>query len=498
MPTYRYAGYPTAQLYPTHTAKKGVKELLWGDWVKVTGSEKSGRVPVRARGEDGWMNTEDLQEERLLEIVFVDVGQGDGCLVVTPNDEHHVIDAGVSDNMYRYLKWRYAGFKRKWTFASATITHPDQDHYLGFKKLFEEENVSFEAVYHNGIMEERDERNPLGPSQKIGGRKYLTGLIESPAELRAFLRQKERWQHPTRRQYNKRYPTLLHTALHSGRVEDIRMLSDAHCDDGYLPRYGEDKELCIRVLGPVVETDDGQRSLLRWLGSKGETKNGHSVLYLLKYRHLRVFLGGDLNSASQNYLLAQYTGLESPAKSGEEEQVLVSAARDTFEVDVAKGCHHGSADFEDAFLSVLNAAATVVSSGDEESHAHPRSDTLGALGQHGRGWRSLLFSTELVRSVKERDPELIELLVLLDELGKASSDTQRERLREKIAKQKEKVSERNVTVYGSINLRSDGRKAVLAYRLERERATRTRAVRWDAYRLERVGGGPFVFPMVRH
>ena len=60
------------------------------------------------------------------------------------------------------------------------------------------------------------------------------------------------------------------------------------------------------------------------------------------------------------------------------------------------------------------------------------------------------------------------------------------------------MSERNVTVYGSINLRSDGRKAVLAYRLERERATRTRAVRWDAYRLERVGGGPFVFPMVRH
>ena len=42
--------------------------------------------------------------EKMLEIIFVDVGQGDGALLVTPDDKKYVIDAGVGDNMYRYLK----------------------------------------------------------------------------------------------------------------------------------------------------------------------------------------------------------------------------------------------------------------------------------------------------------------------------------------------------------------------------------------------------------
>ena len=43
---------------------------------------------------------------------------------------------GVSDNMLRFLRWRYAGFKLKWTFDAAIITHSDQDHYGGFQDIF--------------------------------------------------------------------------------------------------------------------------------------------------------------------------------------------------------------------------------------------------------------------------------------------------------------------------------------------------------------------------
>lgn len=46
--------------------------------------------------------------------------------------------------------------------------------------------------------------------------------------------------------------------------------------------------------------------------------------------------------------------------------------------------------------------------------------------------------------------------------------------------------ERSVAVYGSIQLRSDGHRAVLAQKLERPRGS----TKWDVYQLEPKGNGP--------
>ena len=154
MPTnIKYATYPTARVFENKGDTRNIHELLWGDWVRVTGPKSGGWYPVRARGLDGFMKADDLQDERLLEVVFIDVGQGDGCLLVTPKDKHLLVDAGMRGNMYRFLRWRYAGFKKKWRFESVIITHPDSDHYSGFSELFDEENVSVGTLYHNGIIE---------------------------------------------------------------------------------------------------------------------------------------------------------------------------------------------------------------------------------------------------------------------------------------------------------------------------------------------------------
>jgi len=261
-----------------------------------------------------------------------------------------------------------------------------------------------------------------------------------------------------------------------------------------MPGYGEGSPVRIEVLGPVVETDDDARSLLRWFhGDKGQTKNGHSVILRLEYGNVRILLGGDLNTAAEHHLLEQYTGLPTPPVTPEDHLNLVAAGRRHFEVDVAKACHHGSADFSDAFLASIHAAATVVSSGDRESHAHPRSDTLGALGQHGRGWRSLVFSTELARSVPDHDSEIRRLLATLDELEKATGEEEREELRRKLRDSRKELKKRAVTVYGTISMRTDGEHALMAYKLERDRRYGSRLTRWDVYPLERVGDGPMVY-----
>ena len=500
MPTFRYACYPSAKV--VDDAGKEIKHVLWGDWVRIEGDAQSGWFPVRVRGVDGWMHEDDLQDERLLEIVFVDVGQGDAALVVTPKDKHIVIDSGVGDNLFRFLRWRYSGFKKKWTFESAVMTHPDADHYRGFTELFEHENVHFETLYHNGIMEEWSPK--LGPSAKRSGQRFLTHIVETRAHLKSFLGKKSRWRKPKSNggfSY-KQYPLLLSKAEASGRVGDIRMLSTQHSDQGFVPGYGANKELRIEVLGPVPHEHDGKTEM-RAFGKDpkskaldvGKTKNGHSVILKLSYRGFRVLLGGDLNRSFEAYLLGHYSGLDHAWPwSHDEEDEIVQAARASLESDIAKSCHHGAADVTDAMLRSINAAATVVSSGDEESHAHPRPETLGALGLYGRGRRPLLFSTELMRSSREDEGDAAERVASLRErIATAGTPAQKAKLRSELDELVDELTDRNVTTYGAINLRTDGRKAVMAYKLERPRTGPGRITEWDVYEIERAGTGPFVY-----
>ena len=69
-------------------------KLLWGDTVQII---KRGpqRSEVRARGSLGKMDTEELSSSPLLEVYFIDVGQGDGLLVRTPDGRHLMIDGGL-------------------------------------------------------------------------------------------------------------------------------------------------------------------------------------------------------------------------------------------------------------------------------------------------------------------------------------------------------------------------------------------------------------------
>lgn len=499
MAKYMYAGYPTAKVFEKKGGKKNIHELLWGDWVKITGTKKNGWFPVHARGRDGWMKAEDLQKERLLEMVFVDVGQGDGCLVVTPDDKHWVMDAGESDNMYRFLRWRYGGFKRKWKFEGAVITHPDKDHYFGFKKLFEEKNVSFNKVYHNGIIEAKSSstKQSLGKSKDIQGVRYITEVMETQADLRRFLSNTSRWK-------RKLYPELLNTAVKSRRVGNISMLSRGPGRPAFVPGCEEDKDLSLEIIGPIRETDDGRRPLLRWFkpqnkGSfnKAQTKNGHSVVLKLRYHDISLILGGDLNHAAETFLLRAHVGRDLPAEDADaaETEAFKFLARETFECDLIKSCHHGSADFSNLFLESCNPVGTVVSSGDEESHAHPRSDTLGAIGKFGRGERPLIFSTELARSTREVEPSDLqkELRDKQKELASATKAAAKEKIKKQLDKITDELLKRNVTVYGAINLRTDGKKIVMAQKLEKERRTGSTLQKWDIYKMEPNDAGELEF-----
>jgi hypothetical protein len=213
------------------------------------------------------------------------------------------------------------------------------------------------------------------------------------------------------------------------------------------------------------------------------------VVLRVRNREVRILLGGDLNIPAEEHLLAHQTGLDPTPSSDAGAEALVAAARPIFEADIAKACHHGSADFTDLYLRAVNPLATIVSSGDDEPHAHPRPDAPGAFGKFGRGRRPLVFSTELGRSANEniRDPQRLrdEITGLFEQLHTASAEDWpaiQTRIDTVLAR-----LERSVAVYGLVNLRSDGHKVLLAQKLERPRSS-TRE-EFDVHRLEPDASG---------
>jgi beta-lactamase superfamily II metal-dependent hydrolase len=487
---YQYVKFPDAHVYKQYGTKlKKVKHLLFGDWVSVLGDAGGDLVNVTCRGARGVMRKSDLQKEKVLEVVFVDIGQGDGCFLVTPDDEFMVIDAGEGDNMARFLAWRFAGFKKTRKFDAAVISHPDQDHYGGFKSLFDIQNLSFERFYTNGLVERAGGPN-LGATAKVGRTTFQVDLALDSADLDAVIND------PAKRG-SKNYAKMLFEGR--AKIGGHQMLGLKPSGDG---SYSVDSApfdwlktpgMRIEVLGPVMEPVGGGFGLRRLGSNDGVTKNGHSVVLKLVYKNVRLLLGGDLNIPSENLLLEKHTGLESPAGTAAGEEDLIKAARAVFEVDVAKSCHHGSADVSEVFLRCVNAAATVISSGDNEPHAHPRSDTLGLVGKSSRGRRPLIFCTELARSGKEKfdlsDERIDELVDKRRELkAMAANDPGRADLAKKI-ETLERLLGRAVATYGAIQLRTDGERVVLAYKVEQSSAAKG----WDIYKLEPSPSGELTY-----
>lgn len=464
---YAFAEFPSAKIYKKSTGSSWGNHLLFGDYVKILNDEiVNNRVYARSRNTNGWMKVSDLRKDRVLEINFVDIGQGDGCHVVTPDDKHLIIDAGQTDNMIRYLTWRFNLYKRKNPLnfpMSIVISHSDSDHYQGFSYVFDNGKIRIDKAYHNGLVE-RPGANRLG----IVEDGYITGLVNDTAEMKAIVTD------PNKRKgagslYCK---TLYKSFMHSPGIV-YKALSK---NDGFMEGYDSQhivnsKEFSIKILAPIREKVNGKDGL-KTIKNLGKDKNGHSVVLKITYGKARILLGGDVNEEFGKIIHDDYKS---------------SNSLDDLVVDIAKACHHGSNHFDFSFIESINAAGTVISSGDDESYAHPRPDAIGAFGKYGYGKKPLVFSTELARSNKEITHNSIVLLAmklgkleqLKEDLKAASDPNQIEDIGKKIKELNKEINS-SVTKFGMINLRTDGERMILAQKYERDAPHG----KWDIHELE--------------
>lgn len=528
-----------------HTNPDGTgaqNHLLLGDWLRYLGETNVHTVTtasgaartqhfakVRCRGDTGWLETREFDAARGLEVNFVDVGQGDGCHIVTPDDQVLLIDAGVSDNLNRFLSWRYnlrgrnvaraPGFDVNkdaadpWTIDHVVMTHPDNDHYLGFRAVFENLKLTFGPVYHNGIVERPAEPPVSGVDYgwDLGGvikgataqaPDYLFDCVIDPAAHKALVA-----QHPATTKQLIATFRALYANTPGAVVTGVGVPIDNLATPRFLPGFEDNKPFSLQILGPAqeqVEFSGHPLTTLRTLGSESVTKNGHSVIFKARYNNLTLLLGGDLNTQAQNFLLRAYAGDTSTLSdlrkriAALEGKTTLTAAQTSkladlkqaradqlakgnavFGVDIAKACHHGSPHILDEFIAVTNAVATIISSGDNESHGHPRPDALGAYGKHSRGNRPLIFSTELARSTNEFSPYISSYLDILAAVAKVEAATDPAE-KSRLITELENKKDRNVAVYGMITVRAHGDKVIIAQKLEKP-ATNSR--KWDIHEL---------------
>jgi beta-lactamase superfamily II metal-dependent hydrolase len=387
---------------------KVVGHMLWGDQVRTNGASSNGWTPVitgrsRLQDQTGWVPNACLSNDGLLEVYIIDVGQGDGVLLRTPDDKWHVVDAGVS-SAAQMTKKGAANFIR-WKFQTdlgrpgvdlefVMMSHPDFDHYGGLidllsGRLYDGRTfpVSVKHFWHPGMARfasgERLGRTRDGQVSGIPFPHY--GVPSEGSFITELLDKKADFANPPR-------------PLDSAFADLARLVATVPNQAGrldashqFVPGYGAGNASGVemKLLGPIVERIGSNAAGMRELGDESKTRNGHSIVVRLDYGRARLLLTGDLNTASQRLLLSYHASTE-------------------FAADVVKGCHHGSDDIDLRFVRAMAARSTVISSGDSEDYAHPRPRVMGASARYGRDSKSvkgeilppLIYSTELARSVK--------------------------------------------------------------------------------------------------
>ncbi len=418
----RFVTKKTSNLYEAATGRARHMVLIFGDEVKVTPESSNGRKKVSFRNREGWMDEDDLGTTPALEVYFIDVGQGDSTFVVTPGRKTILIDGGKDRRALGFLAWKYRlDYERDGIDIDLLVlSHADEDHLGGLTQVAGHPKIRVRKVIHSGIATFQGDavQTKLGDRRRHNRRWYLRTRHDTLGELAsqplsdAF----EEWREALSRQ---RVPSYRAVDSSTGLVD---------IGDG---------EVRVEVLGPRLTRHPDGSPMYRWFTDEAHTINGHSVSLRLVHGDLAFLFPGDVNARGSRHLM------EDPAIAPK------------LSAHVFKAPHHGSKDYQDQFISAVNPQISVISSGDEPDHGHPRAEFIGRVGQASRSETPLVFSTEIAATFVETDEKPDESyeasLAEMSGAGDSVMSVARRFFKRRL--------------HGMINVRSDGRRLYAARRV---------------------------------
>ncbi len=393
-------------------------QLYWGDAVeplepaggttrKIRFTRNGGPAEGRIKGEAK------LRDTPILRLSMVDVQQGDGLVLETPGGKRVLIDGGDNQLFARHVAARFRGSSaaQPVIFDAILVTHGDADHFDGLSEILASEThaeprkrlfATTRRVLHNGLVKRLDsvpEKDRLGPTVKADGRTWCVDLhddllavpdADMNTRFRKWKRTLETWN------------TRLGTVEPGASIQMARV--DQHTTTAF--DFLTEPNLDVEILGPITR-DVGGRPALLGLGSPpndanielgdpdrrpsssmsvSHTINGHSIAFRLRYGNVRFLFTGDMNQEAMQML----------------REALPNAS---LRAEIFKTPHHGSHDFDLAFLHEVGPVVSMISSGDEnetKEHIHPRATLMAALGKASRSSPAVIFCTELVAFFKAR------------------------------------------------------------------------------------------------
>lgn len=370
---YRWTKKLVSNVYshPKSQQRKTVAHLFAGEWSRHL-EDAMEESRIRFRGGEGYVKTDALGNERVLEIYFIDVGQGDSILIQTANDKRVLIDGGKDRSAHSFLRWKYRLNKYCKDFDAVIMTHGDADHAEGLIRILKDSHVIVKGIYHNGIAKRG---NSLGRVESGTKGRMLIDLYDDIEDL------------------GSEYTRL--TKIYRDWVDSVRMARrratrygiDLKCQrvdqsKGTI-RIGGQGGLEIEFLTPINLGTEASPRLMTF-GAASKTINGNSISVLLKYGKARILLCGDLNEPAEKLILAR-------------------TDKKALRANVFKANHHGSQHFTTKFLDTVKPWITVVSSGDQPDYGHPRANLLGSLGHYAPRTikKPCLFSTEIAATFKK-------------------------------------------------------------------------------------------------
>lgn len=278
-----------------------------------------------------------VQSDGNLQIVFLDVGQGDSILVRLPDGKNMLIDAGDkrSDNEnYILERLEEMGID---TIDYGILTHTDADHVGGMDAIVESD-ITFKEMYMPLVKSDLP-NDPVEDWYADAKATYLSEIAKN--EPAGFENQIQTIDTAAYREFV--------TALLAEEgcktkfsFSGLQIKTNEYVIDFYNPTYNEYTKI-----------------------NSAADKNNVSPIMILKFNDKKIMFTGDCDSAEINLI-----------------ETAVMQNRDDFDVDILKVAHHGGKEStSEEFLSIVKPEYSVISVGEGNTYGHPTSEVLGRLDE---------------------------------------------------------------------------------------------------------------------
>ncbi len=417
-----YISAPTTYFYKNATGGKRYYTLIYGEEVQYAPpANNASRIKIKNRTRDGYVKNLPLLQTPVLEVYYIDVGQGDATFIVTPSRKKILIDGGINNQALKFLSWKYRlqdyGPGDSLFIDLMVLSHADNDHLNGLIFMLNDPRFKVGKIRHNGIARYKDGIYDTELGDRTPDKKYLVTRHDRLNDLNnneisaTFLKWKQAIQS-------------------SGGIDydSVKAYQTINIEPG----------LKLEILGPrLVPDNNGQGSYIPWFTDESETINGNSVILKLTYGSFSFLFPGDINEKGSKHLLNGAT------------------LKPMYDSHVLKAPHHGSHHYHPPFLEQVNPQVTVISSGEENTYGHPRGNFIGTVGRAARQ-QSLIFATQIAGKFKDADENIREKLDLSDAEWMALDSTSLEKLRKQFKRR----------LHGMINVRTNGNKIFAARRIK--------------------------------